>query len=348
MEEIVQYFTQSQSRRFRRNGFTLVELLVVIAIIGILIGMLLPAVQQVREAARRSACSNNLRQCSLAALNYESANNSFPPGNFWVENPDFDNVNWGNSYWIAILPFLEQNNLTNLYSVEGGGWTGHTNGPGEANREVLRDVLIPFLRCPSTSMPEFPVAYPTKVMGDNLGAEGGVTGMSPCYVGITGSSEHITAEPGDENGIDSAGGILLQPAADQNQTTVTFGQISDGSSNTMLLGEQSDWMMSDSGEMLDGRSDSNHGFNMGTKGNNNGRRFNLTTVRHPINTRFVNVAVGSGGNTGPNRPIISAHPGGAQVGVADGSVHFLSEDTSLEVLFNLADRDDGNVVSVIQ
>ncbi len=339
--------SKNHSWRVRRTGFTLVELLVVIAIIGILIGMLLPAVQQVREAARRTECANNVRQNVLAAHNYESAHSSFPPGNFWLQHPDTSN-NWGNSYWIAMLPFLEQGNLSSLYSNEGGGWTGHTGGPGMVNREVLRGVLIPFLKCPSSSMPDFPVTYTAKVMGDSLGEEGGVTGMSPCYAGITGSSEHISAEPGDENGIDSAGGILLQPARGVNETTVTFGQIPDGSSNTILLGEQSDWLIGDDGEMLDGRSDSNHGFNMGTKGNNNGRRFNLTTVRHPINMRSATAAVGSMGNTGPNRPIISAHPGGAHVGVADGSVQFLSEDTSLEILFNLADRDDGNVVSVIQ
>ena len=337
-----------------KRGFTLVELLVVIAIIGILIGMLLPAVQQVREAARRSACSNNLKQSILAAHNYESAHQNMPPGNFWVDNPDVNN-NWGNSFWVAMLPFMEQGNLGNEYSVEGGGWTGHTGGPGEANRELLRDQLLPFLQCPSSSMPQFPVAYPVKVMGDNKGAPGGVTGMSPCYAGITGSSEHVTATPGDENGVDSEGGILLQPAKfERNETTVTFGDITDGSSNTMMLGEQSDWMFDDNGEMLDGRSDSNHGFNMGTQGSNintgkqNGRRFNLTTVRYEINTRIVNVAVGSRGNTGPNRPIISAHPGGAMVGVADGSVQFLTETTDLDILFNLADRDDGEVASVLQ
>ena len=333
--------SQSKQSRF---GFTLVELLVVIAIIGILIGMLLPAVQQVREAARRTQCSNNLRQVSLAMLNYESSHMNFPPGNFVVD--DKLPSGWGNSFYVATLPFLEQNNLASQYSPQAGGWLG--GNPGIANREVLRDVLIPSLRCPSSSMPEFPAALDEKVMGDNLGAEGGVTGMSPNYAGVTGSSEHSTAEPGDENGIDSAGGILLQPGPDANETTVTFGQIPDGSTNTILLGEQSDWLLSDDGEQLDGRSDSNHGFQMGTMGNNNGRRFNLTTVRHPINTRLINVAVGSAGNTGPNRPIISAHPGGAHVSVADGSVHFLSEDTTLEVLFNLADRNDGNVASVLE
>lgn len=75
----MQHYRQSQ----RRTGFTLVELLVVIAIIGILISMLLPAVQQVREAARRTQCANQIRQMSLAMLNYESAHSRFPSGEFW-------------------------------------------------------------------------------------------------------------------------------------------------------------------------------------------------------------------------------------------------------------------------
>ena len=96
-----------------KRGFTLVELLVVIAIIGILIGMLLPAVQQVREAARRTQCANNIRQISLAALNFESANTRFPSG--WQSN---DNTIEGGPGWAwstELLPFLEQQNLSLIH-----------------------------------------------------------------------------------------------------------------------------------------------------------------------------------------------------------------------------------------
>ena len=93
-----------------RRGFTLVELLVVIAIIGILIGMLLPAVQMVREAARRTQCANNCRQMGLAVLNYESANMVFPPG--WATgtiNDPLDEPGWG--WAVPALPFMEQGNV---------------------------------------------------------------------------------------------------------------------------------------------------------------------------------------------------------------------------------------------
>lgn len=118
----------------RNSGFTLVELLVVIAIIGILIGMLLPAVQQVREAARRTTCMNNLRQIALATLNYESAFQRFPKA--WNGGDDYDaNVQglqssttghqWGGML-VPVLAFMEQNNVSRYfeeYKVADVYWT---------------------------------------------------------------------------------------------------------------------------------------------------------------------------------------------------------------------------------
>ena len=106
---------------FRTAGFTLVELLVVIAIIGILIGMLLPAVQQVREAARRTACKNNLRQLSLAMHNYESGLMQFPPGYAYISGADYASTGFpigdplanhlGQAWGAYILPQIEQGNI---------------------------------------------------------------------------------------------------------------------------------------------------------------------------------------------------------------------------------------------
>ena len=100
----------------RRTAFTLIELLVVIAIIGILIGMLLPAVQSVREAARRIQCANNIKQISLAALNYESTNARFPAAHMQQGNPFTSEKFVTGSMWSAdLLPFLEQQNVRNLF-----------------------------------------------------------------------------------------------------------------------------------------------------------------------------------------------------------------------------------------
>ena len=333
--------------RKSRAGFTLVELLVVIAIIGILIGMLLPAVQQVREAARRSACQNNMRQGALALINYESAHQSLPPGNSFPNNPnDPDDRRFGNSFWVLALSFLEQGNLADQYVVEAGGWTG--SSPGNVNRDVLRGNLLPWLRCPSTDLPEFPIDN-TSTPAPAAGTQNGnliATGASPCYTGIAGSinPNSPTIGSGSEGGTVSTSGVLIRDDG------IGFEDIFDGSANTLLLGEQSDFLINDAnGTSIDVRSDGNHGFSIGTKPGNN-RIFNLTVLGHLINNKdFIDVvATGGGGNLGPNRPLVSTHPGGVNVALADGSVQFLVDSLDRQVLYNLADREDGNVTNFDQ
>ena len=147
------------SNKQHRNGFTLVELLVVIAIIGILIGMLLPAVQQVREAARRTTCANNLRQQALANLNYESAHMNFPPGlnvpidqgsgsfstglagaiNLQTE-PIHDRFG---SWMVWTLPFQEQNNLYDQLDLTQRDYV-NADGTGFARGQQRSRVGLPF------------------------------------------------------------------------------------------------------------------------------------------------------------------------------------------------------------
>jgi prepilin-type processing-associated H-X9-DG protein len=128
---------------------------------------------------------------------------------------------------------------------------------------------------------------------------------------------------------------------------VTIAQISDGTSNTIVVGEQSDWLTPAPGGgdhayfVGDCRSDCWHGFAMGPVGDN--RIFNMTCVYHPINMKSPS-GYGILGNCGPNTPIQSVHPGGAQVAMADGSVQFLSESLDVNVLYHLANRDDGNII----
>ena len=338
--------------RRKRSGFTLVELLVVIAIIGILIGMLLSAVQQVREAARRAACQNNMRQASLAALNYESAHQHLPAGNAYPNNAnDPDGRRFGNSFWVLLLPFLEQGNLADQYVIEAGGWTG--SSPGNVNRGLLEGSLLPWLRCPSTDLPDFPVDYTGAPQDSFAGLENTglrAVGMSPCYTGIAGSTNHPTAREvaANNNSIHSFGGVLLHPDTGQFENPVDLGAIFDGTSNTILLGEQSDWLLNDSGVRVDGRSDGNHGFSIGARDNRDDVMFCLTAVRHEINEKSITSAIGSAGNIGNNRPIQSTHPGGAHVAACDGSIHFLTEGTNLDILFAFADKDDGVSVNITE
>ena len=351
----------------RKRGFTLVELLVVIAIIGILIGMLLPAVQSVREAARRTQCLNNLKQSTLAMLNYESAHGNFPPGAS-IDGEQFnaagERVNaqrLGVSYWVHTLPFIEQNNLAGQYKIEEGGWTRASDGSA-FNRALIDGVELSFLLCPSSAMSLFP-ADTENPAGVTVGTGGNAAGTIPCYTGIAGStaspilnSDGTAPATGDEGTINSASGMLISSSNSTKgnpEFEITFGDITDGESNTMVLGEQSDFLRLDrdsNGQFVnvDGRSDGNHGFALGVDTVTR-RRFNQTTVGlFAINekTFFGSLPVGIDGNLASNRPLVSAHTGGVNTSLADGSTHFLADSTSTLILNSLADRNDGNVVSV--
>ena len=343
--------------RFQRNrAFTLVELLVVIAIIGILIGMLLPAVQAVREAARRTQCSNNLKQACLAALNYESAHSHFPPGNYHLP----DSGAFGQSHWVVTLPFIEAGNLADGYDELGSGWTGMSSGNSSPNGMWLADKQIPYLICPSTPLPVFPVTFSDNLNPFGARANPAATAMMACYTGISGAGRPESAANQTPNGrggnftwangsLHSTRGIMIYNPSD-NSKGVGMGAISDGTSNTMIFAETSDWIFeeSSSGRLeWDARSCGNHGFCMGINSNNdNGRVWNMITVLHRINTKDRALLGEAEGNMSENRPIQSAHIGGAMVSLCDGSTHFVSDSLDLPTLFNLADKDDGRVVSI--
>jgi prepilin-type N-terminal cleavage/methylation domain-containing protein len=125
-----------------RTGFTLIELLVVIAIIAILIGLLLPAVQKVREAANRMKCSNNLKQLALACHAFADANKGLPPAYTYLSAPS---SGWG----LRILPYLEQGNVYQQYDLTKSSTDQSMNASGKSNAQVICTVLPVFI-CPST------------------------------------------------------------------------------------------------------------------------------------------------------------------------------------------------------
>src|SRR5215213_8362448 len=146
--------TSMVSYRWRLRGFTLVELLVVIAIIGILVALLLPAIQAAREAARRSQCINNLKQFGIGLLNYHNSNNAFPKG--WLVKGGADGyfAN-GNT---KILPYLEETSLHSIYDQKKAWY--------DQSKEVATTV-VPIFNCPSTGEPN-PYEYlPLKSLIDN-------------------------------------------------------------------------------------------------------------------------------------------------------------------------------------
>ena len=330
------------ARKPRRSGFTLIELLVVIAIIAILVALLLPAVQQAREAARRSQCKNNLKQIGLALHNYHDTSLSFPIGVRTAAQGG-----WGGSFWMALLPYLDQAPLYDSLTFDGRsyGYTGQ--GIGQTiNGPLVRGKVFDFLKCPSSPLPILA----------NTG--GGILSQKAQYVGISGAVNdavvsantfvNSTATPqyNSDNccscpsqGIHARGGVLL------SLKTVNFKDMTDGTSNIIAISEQSGFATNALGQ--DVQINNNHGWMMGTDGNSEvhrARHFNLTTIRYAANAvTEVGGAVLPGvcNNDGANNGVFSAHTGGVHALLADGAVRFLSSNMDLSILKRAATRNDG-------
>jgi len=329
-----------------RPGFTLIELLVVIAIIAILIALLLPAVQQAREAARRTQCKNHLKQLGLALHNYHDTSNGFPIGARAGQG-------WGVSWYVGVLPFLDQAPVFNKLTFDGAhpGWVDNGVAAGNLNGQVVNGLLIRPMICPSSPL-------------DPLGPTGrGYRTVRPQYVGITGSTDDDQTPPRWTNnpaqygccnccGAAGAGSVRDGIAANGgpfNRTrNFAIKDIKDGTTNTIHVGEQSDFY-SDINNPAAGKTfqvNNNHGWMMGTDRHNNrgnGRAYNITTVRYPINKAQVGMG-GVGNNHGENNGLNSAHVGGTQVLLCDGSCRFISENIDMLTLRYLCNRADGKTV----
>lgn len=338
---------------YKKSGFTLVELLVVIAIIGILIGMLLPAVQQVREAARRTQCLNNMRQIGLASLNYESSNMAFPHhgasgwGSFnygWFRStlPVENN----NQFW-QILPFIEAQNVANLRNTLG-------------MNPVMRSTVVPFYHCPSRGGERFHTFNPSSALRAATGDyaswffdERMIQILADAGLNVdmqnTGNNRGHWAEWDDPTGVWSGAigmaGYIGQgqdPIADfKKYSRVGFGSISDGSSNTVLYAEKAapaDEYNSISGEGRYTWNPENRGYYSTTFS------ASRSWLANPGSPGLVADNNYNGTNHGGN--FGSAHPGSVNCVLADGSSHSLSMDTDVISYYQLMRRNDGGVVNV--
>jgi prepilin-type N-terminal cleavage/methylation domain-containing protein/prepilin-type processing-associated H-X9-DG protein len=334
-----------------RAAFTLIELLVVIAIIAILIALLVPAVQKVREAAARTQCINNLKQIGLALHGYHDVNKKLPYG-CATDAPPVTAASpggWGTSWKVFILPYLDQGNVY-------GNWVfnGNSGYQDTANLNRVHNLTIATYRCPSSVLPDFYASSNNN----------GVIEMFTSYTGIAGSAAGNATRPvnccNSSTSIGSTDGILY--AGSQ----VTMVGISDGTSNTWIVGEQSDHLRDSSGSIITGRysaltSQGPHGWTMGSSSNNGSayseRIFNCTTTRYQINQRGIinNVATGGGyqdttagvsDNTGANIPLSSNHTGGVNMLFADGTVRFYTNATPLFTMQALSTRSGNEVVAI--
>jgi prepilin-type N-terminal cleavage/methylation domain-containing protein/prepilin-type processing-associated H-X9-DG protein len=320
--------------RHGRHGFTLIELLVVIAIIAILIGLLLPAVQKVREAANRMKCANHLKQQALAAHNYESAQRGFPTG----ARPSVDVAGvptMGTNVWVELLPYFEQDNLRRKWDFA----DNRNNVAG--GRAATQAQVIKLLICPSDQLPDpvweltqfYPVLpVPTWSFG--------FYGMSS-YGGNAGKRSVLTGGLPDLPRLSKDGVIYVG-------SSVRLADITDGSSNAFLFGERFHYDPEYELQRPGVRPDfppmagwGRWGFvaNQGASGN-----ISLSTPA-PINYR---VPPGGDFSTLEDRACVfgSGHPGGANFAFADGSVRFLRDSTPLPMLQALSTRAGGEVVTL--
>lgn len=305
------------SRGSRRAGFTLIELLVVIAIIAVLIALLLPAVQQAREAARRTQCKNNMKQIGLSLHNYESTHSCFPIGSYipWNTVP-----NWR----LQLFPYFDQANLyTRMDFTQ--SFAGNVT---TTNTTALSKLILQTYVCPSSSLdPCANLAGNTQLI------------QTPMYIGVSGAYPDVAGRAvgfaSNYGGFYTNNGMLLH-----NQLTRIRDAV-DGTTNVVMVAEQSGRV---------GTTDMRSGYYGGYTGTTftgpvttaapaDSWSVGLTGVQYQINTP----TLGAGANSpyDANTVINSFHVGGVHALLGDGSVRFLSNSMDFTVLRNICSRDDG-------
>ncbi len=309
-----------------RKAFTLIELLVVIAIIAVLIALLLPAVQQAREAARRTECKNKLKQIGLAIHNYHDTHQLFPPSGGRVTI----NGTWPHTHWVSLLPYVDKAPMYSNWNFDARdeGWV--CNG---VNLALVQGKSQGWVLCPSTPMPT------------EIQPCGPIT--MPSYYGIAGAWNTATwTDPRSFNtGISyyAENGIIMTSTA--GTPSVKIAQVTDGTSNTMMIGEISNYVADAAGGNTtnDMRPGKDWGWTMGSHSGWQGHwNLNTTVIAYPPNSpNFGNIGVRPGeAHARYNHPLSSAHVGGTQALFADGTVRFIGNNINMDTLKYLAARND--------
>ncbi len=309
------------------RGFTLVELLVVIAIIGILVGLLLPAVQAAREAARRMQCSNNLKQIALAFHTYHDTYKTFPIGHQSTGPAGTQAGSHGWTWSAGILGFIEQGNVQNM--IDFG-----LSPLDTVNRTIVQTEL-PMARCPSA---DGPLNH-----RQNGGSGRNMTPPTATYVGNSGSFR-LSFQAEYEQPAGRRNGMLGR------DWLVNMGGVTDGTSNTILVGETILWNFSWDPTWI---------YRINAAGNAAGNT--LGALR--VGIQKINPAPVTS-NVVRREAFASRHTGGANFALTDGSIHFISENientnttwaqinngtvtwNQVGTIQRLTSRNDGQVASI--
>ena len=312
-----------------RRGFTLIELLVVIAIIAILIALLLPAVQKVREAASRIRCSNKLRQIAIGLHNYHDSNKHLPPafdvanlnvvsGVLQIDQPPGQKAPWS----VLILPHLEEDNRYRLFDIT-GGFTGRRSETAANKAEQYKPNSK--YQCPSDPNSGFDVPNTNYIAVSG----GGTPGQKWATVGHSCCTTRIFFN----NGV-----MYIN-------SRVAIEKITDGSSNTMMVAETK-YQSVPAGASP--QEPSWAGTTRAGGGSGGGGHCCTSTVTSGAAVEGINSYSYNPANGFDVVPVMRAfgsfHPGGCNIAFADGSVHFINENVDINTYRNLGARDDGQVL----
>ncbi len=320
---------KSQIRNLKSRGFTLVELLVVITIIGILIALLLPAVQAAREAARRMQCSNNVKQIGLALHNYESITKALPPGAIW-----YHPLPRNGSILLHILPFIEQQSLYDAFDFKQASLDGQFF---EGSSEEIGSTIVSTYVCPSDNHPGV-IDIETHMSHDpvnRVALHNYTASRGPASLSNNGSC--ACTHNWNSYAMAGYGASKFPGPFTRVSTCVKFAEITDGLSNTIFFGEirpMCSW----------------HGDN-GWATSNNGNGYCSTVIPINYDSCSRDSATSDGCarycNWNTEAGFRSSHPGGAHFLFGDGSVHFLPETIDHQTYQYLGAKADGNVVDYV-
>jgi len=338
---------QVASRKF--HGFTLVELLVVIAIIGVLVGLLLPAIQAARESARRTQCTNNLKQIGLGILNHESAFSKLPPGGEGTVWNMVSGVKTGStgfdmhSLFTYVLRYMEEGNVFNQFDIK--HLYNDKNYPG--NQIAAKTSIASYL-CPSNAFHE----------GDPYGY-GETDYMPVAYTDIDPTTGVRNTATRMDSALGSLGGVKLSKITDGTSHTIAVSEDSGRNHETVapfLISPYPDPAIAAGINADTATPSGRRSYNRWAEPDNGAGVSGppnsvVGALRKVINNNFLPVGGPSDcqwstGNCGPNDEIFSFHPAGANVLLVDGSVRFLQEDISPIVMRYLCTRAEGKIAAV--